>query len=226
MHGILHYSFIVNALVTGSAVAIAAAGSGYFMVCRRMTFAGHALPNMGFAGAAGAVLLGVEPVYGLFAVTMAAALAMGLASRNLKDRDVGDRRHHDLHAGAGVPFPGAVFGVCPEGLRDSLRQHPGHQRAGRSRHRRDGGGLSPCPCAALSAAPLQHVRSRAGRGAGSAPAAHLRPFLGRPCAHRIPLGPGDGCAPAVHPDGRTRGNRNAPAQTPPRRNPRFPWSSA
>jgi len=85
---LLHYSFIVNALVTGSAVAIAAAGSGYFMICRRMTFAGHALPNIGFAGAAGAVLIGIEPVYGLFALTLASAVSMGLAARNLKDRDV------------------------------------------------------------------------------------------------------------------------------------------
>jgi len=85
---LLAYSFIVNALVTGSAVAVASAASGYFMVCRRATFAGHALPNIGFAGAAGAVLIGVEPVYGLFVVTLVAALAMGLFAGNLRERDV------------------------------------------------------------------------------------------------------------------------------------------
>ena len=86
--GLLHYAFIVNALITGTAVAVASAASGYFMVCRRATFAGHALPNIGFAGAAAAVLLGVEPVYGLFAITILAAIAMGLLARNLADRDV------------------------------------------------------------------------------------------------------------------------------------------
>ena len=85
---LLHYSFIVNALVTGSAVAISAAASGWFMISRRATFAGHALPNIGFAGAAGAVLLGVEPVFGLFAITVTAAIAMGLLSREAQDRDV------------------------------------------------------------------------------------------------------------------------------------------
>ncbi|MGO9410490.1 MAG: metal ABC transporter permease, partial [Spirochaetia bacterium] len=85
---LLRYPFIVNALVTGSAVAVAAAVSGYFMVCRRATFAGHALPNIGFAGAAGAVFLGIEPVYGLFAITILAAIAMGLLARDLRDRDV------------------------------------------------------------------------------------------------------------------------------------------
>jgi zinc/manganese transport system permease protein len=86
--GLLHYPFIVNALVTGTAVAVASAASGYFMVCRRATFAGHALPNIGFAGAAAAVLIGVEPVYGLFAITILAAIAMGLLARTLTDRDV------------------------------------------------------------------------------------------------------------------------------------------
>ncbi len=85
---LLRYPFIVNALVTGSAVAVAAAASGYFMVCRRATFAGHALPNIGFAGAAGAVLMGIEPVLGLFAITILAAIAMGVLARDLRDRDV------------------------------------------------------------------------------------------------------------------------------------------
>ncbi len=85
---LLGYPFIVNALVTGSAVALVAAAAGYFMIARRMTFAGHALPNIGFAGAAGAVLIGVEPVYGLFAITLSAAVAMGLLARDLRERDV------------------------------------------------------------------------------------------------------------------------------------------
>ena len=85
---LLRYPFIVNALLTGSAVAVAAAASGYFMVCRRATFAGHALPNIGFAGAAGAVLFGIEPVYGLFAMTILAAVAIGVFARDLRDRDV------------------------------------------------------------------------------------------------------------------------------------------
>jgi len=85
---LFRYPFFVNALVTGSAVAVAAAVSGYFMVCRNATFAGHALPNVGFAGAAGAVLLGIEPVYGLFAITVLAAVAIGLVGRDLRERDV------------------------------------------------------------------------------------------------------------------------------------------
>jgi zinc/manganese transport system permease protein len=85
---LLGYPFILNALVAGSAAAAAAAASGYFMVCRRVTFAGHALPNIGFAGAAGAVLIGVEPVYGLFVLCLLAAIVMGTAARDMRERDV------------------------------------------------------------------------------------------------------------------------------------------
>ncbi len=82
------YQFIQNALMSGLFVAVAAAVSGYFLVGRGFTFAGHALPNIGFAGAAGAVLIGVRPVYGLFAFTILAAVGMGLAGRDVRERDV------------------------------------------------------------------------------------------------------------------------------------------
>jgi len=76
MFDILQYPFIQNALLAGSIVAVSAALMGYFLIIRGLTFAGHALPNIGFAGAAGAVLLGFDPVIGLFAFTIGAALAL------------------------------------------------------------------------------------------------------------------------------------------------------
>ena len=87
MLDLLRFPFMVNALIAGSAVGVVAGASGYVMVCRRSTFAGHALPNIGFAGAAGAVLLGVETVYGLFVITVASAIAMGILGRDLRERD-------------------------------------------------------------------------------------------------------------------------------------------
>lgn len=82
------YQFMQNALLSGIFVAVAAAVVGYFLIGRGYTFAGHALPNIGFAGAAGAVLFGVKPVYGLFALTTVAAGAMGAAGRDVRERDV------------------------------------------------------------------------------------------------------------------------------------------
>ncbi len=84
---ILHYTFIQNALLAGSCVAVVAAVTGYFMIVRGLTFAGHALPNIGFAGAAGAVLLGIDPVIGLFAFTIGAGIGIGLLGKQVNERD-------------------------------------------------------------------------------------------------------------------------------------------
>jgi zinc/manganese transport system permease protein len=54
---ILQAPFIQNALLAGSLISVAAAIVGYFLIVRGLTFTGHALPNIGFAGAAGLPLL-------------------------------------------------------------------------------------------------------------------------------------------------------------------------
>lgn len=87
MFDILQYPFIQNALLAGSIVAVSAAIMGYFLIIRGLTFAGHALPNIGFAGAAGAVLLGLDPVIGLFAFTIGAGIGIGLAGKEINERD-------------------------------------------------------------------------------------------------------------------------------------------
>ncbi len=88
MFDILQYPFIQNAFIAGTCVAIVAAVMGYFLIVRGLTFAGHALPNIGFAGAAGAVLLGVDPVIGLLAFTVSAAIAIGVLGKALRERDI------------------------------------------------------------------------------------------------------------------------------------------
>jgi zinc/manganese transport system permease protein len=85
---ILRLPFIVHALLTASFAAVVAAVGGYFLVSRGLTFAGHALPNIGFAGAAGAVLLGIEPVFGLFAFTVGAGVVVGILGKDIRERDV------------------------------------------------------------------------------------------------------------------------------------------
>ncbi len=87
MFDALQYSYIQNALLAGSFVAVMAAVVGYFLVLRGLTFAGHAMSHIGFAGAAGAVLLGVEPVFGLLVFTMGAGVGIGLLSKNVRLRD-------------------------------------------------------------------------------------------------------------------------------------------
>ncbi len=88
MFDILQYPFIQNAFLAGTCIAIVAAIMGYFLVVRGLTFAGHALPNIGFAGAAGAVWLGIDPVVGLLVFTLGAALGIGALGRALRERDI------------------------------------------------------------------------------------------------------------------------------------------
>src|SRR5437667_290236 len=102
---ILQYSFIQNAFLAGTCVAIIAAVAGYFMVIRGLTFAGHALPNIGFAGAAGAVLLGIDPVIGLYIFTIGASLGIALLGREVTERDTSIGIIMTFALGMGILLP-------------------------------------------------------------------------------------------------------------------------
>ncbi|HLJ67049.1 MAG TPA: metal ABC transporter permease [Chloroflexota bacterium] len=84
----LQYDFMQNAFLAGTIVAVVAACVGYFVILRHVAFAGHALSHIGFSGAAGAVLIGVDPLLGLLAFTLVAALAMGFLGEQVEERDV------------------------------------------------------------------------------------------------------------------------------------------
>ncbi len=80
--------FMQNALLTGSIAAVLAGLVGFFVVLRGVSFAAHALGQIGFAGAAGAVLIGVDPLWGLVAFAVAGALGLGLLGAQAHERDV------------------------------------------------------------------------------------------------------------------------------------------
>lgn len=84
----LTYEFMRNAYMVGTIVAVVASLVGYFVVLRGLSFAAHALSHIGFAGATGAVLLGLAPLDGLLAFSLVAALAMGVLGERLRGRDV------------------------------------------------------------------------------------------------------------------------------------------
>jgi zinc/manganese transport system permease protein len=85
---LLHYQFMVHAFEAGTIVAIVAGAIGYFVVLRSSAFAAHALSHIGFAGATGAVVLGISPVFGLLAFTLVAGTAIGALGDRLRGRDV------------------------------------------------------------------------------------------------------------------------------------------
>ena len=129
----LEYDFMRTAFIAGGLVAIIAGSVGFFLVLRNLTFAGHALSHVGFAGATGSVLMGTSPLWGLLAFTLAAAVAMGLLGDRLRGRDVAVGIVLSLALGFGVLFLylysthatqasailfGNVLGVDLETLRD------------------------------------------------------------------------------------------------------------
>ena len=85
---LLHYSFMRHAFAAGTIVAVVAGVVGYFVVLRRSSFAAHALSHVGFAGATGAVVVGVNPVAGLLVFSSVAAGIMGALGQRVKGRDV------------------------------------------------------------------------------------------------------------------------------------------
>jgi len=84
----LEYDFMRHAFEAATVVAIVAACAGYFLVLRGQTFAGHALAHVGFAGATGAVLIGISPLWGFLASTVTGGIGMGLLGERLEGRDV------------------------------------------------------------------------------------------------------------------------------------------
>lgn len=82
------YEFMTNAFAAAGLVAVVSGVVGYFLVMRGQTFAGHALSHIGFAGATGAGLIGLAPLWGLVGFTLAAGIVMGALSERISNRDV------------------------------------------------------------------------------------------------------------------------------------------
>jgi zinc/manganese transport system permease protein len=100
----LEYDFMANGFAAASIVAVVAGLVGYFLVLRGQSFAGHALSHVGFSGATGAVLLGISPLAGLVAMTVAGGVAMGMLGERLAQRDVAIGIVLSLSLGLGMLF--------------------------------------------------------------------------------------------------------------------------
>jgi len=88
VNAMLDYDFMRNAFAAAGVAAVVSGLVGYFLVLRGQTFAGHALGHIGFAGATGAVLIGVPSVWGMVGFTVAAGIGMGVMGERVSGRDV------------------------------------------------------------------------------------------------------------------------------------------
>jgi zinc/manganese transport system permease protein len=98
------YDFVINAFAASAIVAILAGAVGYFVVVRGQTFAGHALAHIGFAGATASGLIGVDPLWGMFAFTVAGGVGMGALGERISNRDVAIGVVLSLALGLGLLF--------------------------------------------------------------------------------------------------------------------------
>jgi len=80
---LLQFHFMQNALAAGTLVALLAGAAGYFVVLRGQSFIAHMLSQVGFPGAAAAVLVHTSPIVGLLAFCGIAAGGIGLAGPRL-----------------------------------------------------------------------------------------------------------------------------------------------
>ena len=80
---LLQFHFMQNALLVGTIVAVLAGAVGYFVVLRGQSFVAHMLSQVGFPGAAGAVLVHASPIAGLIVFCITAALGVGAVGGRL-----------------------------------------------------------------------------------------------------------------------------------------------
>ncbi len=95
--------FMANAWIVATMVAVVAGVVGFFTVLRGSAFVAHAVPQAGFAGAAGASLIGVSIFLGLGTFAVISALSIGL---------LGKRGRHDAMTALTLVFMlglGALF---------------------------------------------------------------------------------------------------------------------
>jgi zinc/manganese transport system permease protein len=70
------FAFMRSAFMSGTAVALIAGLTGYFVILRRQIFASDTLSHIAFAGAMAAALIGLNPLFGLFAVSVVGGLSL------------------------------------------------------------------------------------------------------------------------------------------------------
>ena len=74
-------SFMMNAWIVGTIVAVVAGCVGFFVVLRGSSFAAHSLPLGAFPGAAAATLLGINQIFGLVAFAVLGVIGISQLSR-------------------------------------------------------------------------------------------------------------------------------------------------
>ena len=106
--------FVHTALLAGAVVAVVSGAIGTFVVTRGASFAVHAVSELGFTGAAGALVLGVDPVAGMMAGSLLVGGVLGLLSLQGRERDSAIGAVLAFGLGVGVLFLSLYQGYATE----------------------------------------------------------------------------------------------------------------
>ncbi len=84
---LLAQHFVHTALLAGAVVAVICGAIGIFVVTRGASFAVHAISELGFTGAAAALVAGIDPVIGMIGGSLSVGLALGFLSLRGREQD-------------------------------------------------------------------------------------------------------------------------------------------
>jgi zinc/manganese transport system permease protein len=104
MFDLLTSDLFLRTFVGATLVAVLAAPVGYFLVLRAQVFAAEAFMDICFAGAAGAVLIGVAPLVGMALFSLLAAAGLGALGGRARGRAVEVGMVLSFALGLGVLF--------------------------------------------------------------------------------------------------------------------------
>jgi zinc/manganese transport system permease protein len=111
---LLSEHFVQTALWAGAVAAVVSGAIGVFVVARGMSFAVHAISELGFTGAAGALVLGIDPVIGILGGSLLVGLVLGLLSLRGRERDSAIGAVLAFGLGLGVLFLSLYQGYATE----------------------------------------------------------------------------------------------------------------
>lgn len=98
------HQFIQYAFIAGTLIAVISAIVGYFIVLRAQAFAAESLSCVGFTGATGAAVFGMNSLIGTFLFTILVAFGFGAFGKRIRGRDIEVGMVLSFALGLGVLF--------------------------------------------------------------------------------------------------------------------------
>ena len=111
---LLQEHFVHSALIAGAVVSVVAGAIGVFVVARGLSFAVHAISELGFTGAAGALVVGLDPVIGMISGSLLVGAVLGVLSLRGSERDSAIGAVLAFGLGLGVLFLSLYQGYATE----------------------------------------------------------------------------------------------------------------